>query len=182
MQQFQSSFLCFLCIIGTCTKSRVTSRLFGQNPVGQRRNAAIAWERRWASFAGAAGTEVTVTTTAACADARVRLLWGINDLIQPWVYFHYHPGSSGTRHTGPRPAVPDAGGLHADRPGTGPARPALIGSAGNLLDFRRIPAHNATMRKRVHIALAVVLVMLAGVMVWQVLRSHGRSRREYASC
>ena len=38
------------------------------------------------------------------------------------------------------------------------------------------------MIKRVHIALAVVLVMLAGVMVWQGLRSQDRSRKEYASC
>ena len=56
------------------------------------------------------------------------------------------------------------------------------GSALNLLDFHRIPAHNAAMPKRVQIALAVVLVMLAGVMVWQVLRSQDRSRKEYASC
>ena len=57
-----------------------------------------------------------------------------------------------------------------------------MGSALNLLDFHRIPAHNAAMPKRVQIALAVVLVMLAGVMVWQVLRSQDRSRKEYASC
>jgi preprotein translocase subunit YajC len=38
------------------------------------------------------------------------------------------------------------------------------------------------MIKRVHIALAVVLVIMAGVMVWQVLRSQDRSRKEHASC
>jgi len=31
-------------------------------------------------------------------------------------------------------------------------------------------AHTAAMRKRVHIALAVVLVMLAGLITWQGLR------------
>jgi len=44
------------------------------------------------------------------------------------------------------------------------------------------PVHNAAMRKRVHIALAVLLVILAGVIVWQVLRSQDRSRKEYALC
>jgi hypothetical protein len=38
------------------------------------------------------------------------------------------------------------------------------------------------MIKQVQVALAVVLVMLAGVMVWQVLCSQDRSRKEYASC
>jgi hypothetical protein len=57
-----------------------------------------------------------------------------------------------------------------------------MGSALNLLDFHRIPAHNAAMRKRVQIALAVLLVVLVGAIVWQVLRSQGRSRKEYASC
>jgi preprotein translocase subunit YajC len=38
------------------------------------------------------------------------------------------------------------------------------------------------MIKQVQVALAVVLVMLAGVMVWQVLRSQDRSRKEHASC
>jgi preprotein translocase subunit YajC len=38
------------------------------------------------------------------------------------------------------------------------------------------------MIKQVQVALAVVLVIMAGVMVWQVLRSQDRSRKEYASC
>jgi hypothetical protein len=38
------------------------------------------------------------------------------------------------------------------------------------------------MRKRVQIALAVLLVAVGGVIVWQVLRSQDRSRKEYASC
>jgi hypothetical protein len=53
--------------------------------------------------------------------------------------------------------------------GTGPASHALIGCA-SFLDFRCPPAHNSAMRKRVYIALAVVLVILAGVIAWQVLR------------
>jgi hypothetical protein len=44
-------------------------------------------------------------------------------------------------------------------------------STGNLLDFRRIRHHNAAMRQRVHVALGVVLVILAGVSAWQVLHS-----------
>jgi hypothetical protein len=38
------------------------------------------------------------------------------------------------------------------------------------------------MRKRVDIALALLLVILAGVMAWLGLRSQDRSRKEYASC
>ena len=41
-------------------------------------------------------------------------------------------------------------------------------------EFSRFPppsAHNADMRERVHIALAVLLVMLAGVIGWQVLQA-----------
>jgi hypothetical protein len=83
---------------------------------------------------------------------------------------------------GPRPALPDASGFSAGRAGAGAAGPAMIGSAGNLLDFRRIPAHTAAMRKRVYIALFVVLVILAGVVEWQVRRSRDRSRKEYAAC
>jgi len=43
-------------------------------------------------------------------------------------------------------------------------------------------AHTAAMRKRVDIALALLLVILAGVMAWLGLRSQDRSRKEYASC
>jgi hypothetical protein len=57
-----------------------------------------------------------------------------------------------------------------------------MGSALNLLDFHRIPAHNAAMRKRVQIALAVLIFAVFGAIVWQVLRSQDRSRKEYASC
>ena len=52
---------------------------------------------------------------------------------------------------------------------TGPASPALIGCASSL-DFHRVLAHTADMLKRVQIALAVVLVTLAGVVAWQGLR------------
>ena len=61
-----------------------------------------------------------------------------------------------------------------------PSRPDR--QRGELARFLPPPAHNAAMIKRVHIALAVVLVIMAGVMVWQVLRSQDRSRKEHASC
>src|SRR5271169_2879978 len=71
--------------------------------------------------------------------------------------------------SGARPAVPDGSGFRAGHPGTGPARPAQIGSPSSL-DFHRILAHTADMLKRVQVALAVVLVTLAGVIGWQGLR------------
>jgi hypothetical protein len=58
----------------------------------------------------------------------------------------------------------------------------LDGQHGELARFPPPPAHNALMRKRVQIALAVLLVAVGGVIVWQVLRSQDRSRKEYASC
>jgi predicted metalloprotease with PDZ domain len=42
--------------------------------------------------------------------------------------------------------------------------------SATLLDFRRSTRHTAAMRKRVQIALAVLLVALAGLCAWQVLR------------
>jgi hypothetical protein len=44
--------------------------------------------------------------------------------------------------------------------------------ARKLLDFQPGRRHTPAMCKRVHIALAVVLVMLAGVSAWQGLRQH----------
>jgi hypothetical protein len=41
-----------------------------------------AWERRWVCLAGAAGTEVTVTTTTACADERQQVSRGISGPIR----------------------------------------------------------------------------------------------------
>jgi hypothetical protein len=49
------------------------------------------------------------------------------------------------------------------------ARACVLLPAASVLDFRREARHPAAMRKRVHIALAVLLVMLAGVIGWQML-------------
>jgi hypothetical protein len=71
----------------------------------------------------------------------------------------------------------DAGAIDA-----GPTRPAWMGSALNLSRFPPPSVHNAAMIKQVQVAFTVLLVILAGVMVWQGLRSQDRSRKEYASC
>ena len=41
----------------------------------------------------------------------------------------------------------------------------------NVLDFHRYRVHHAVMRRRVQIAVAVLLVAIAGVLAWQVFRS-----------
>jgi HEAT repeat protein len=44
----------------------------------------------------------------------------------------------------------------------------------NALDFHCIPPHNAAMTKQARIALAVLLLVIAGLIAWQVLRPHER--------
>jgi hypothetical protein len=53
-------------------------------------------------------------------------------------------------------------------------RTARLSRRRNVLDFHCMPAHAAAMRKRVQIALTVLLVALGGVIAWQVL--HPRER------
>ena len=87
---------------------------------------------------------------------------------------------SGNFQSTPKTPTP-RGSASNPRPGVGPASPGrpglkpLPGNAGLRSvrrEFSRFPppsAHTALMRKRVHIALAVLLVALAGVSAWQGL-------------
>jgi len=43
-----------------------------------------------------------------------------------------------------------------------------------MLDFRCFPAHTFTMRKRVYVPVAFLLVAIVGVITWQVLHEHER--------
>ena len=86
-----------------------------------------------------------------------------------------HRPCLGTRPASPvGPASRCAGGS-AQSGGTTFSCKQLTGGRGRqqrkFSRFPSPPAHNAAMRKRVYIALAVVLVGLAGVTVWQVIRA-----------